>query len=148
VAKPFDGGSGTVACSDGTVAWTPAKVWPPNHKMKDVTITYDEASDDGDTLTVTIDSITHDDEGLEKGSTANHFPDDAGEGLSGSASDDAGAAPATVTGQVRKERMGKDKDGRVYTISVTCTDAGDVSGEGPTSGTASLTVTVPHDRRK
>jgi hypothetical protein len=126
----FDGGSGTAPCGTGTVTWSPAKLWPPNHKLVDVTITYDGAA-------FTVTGVTHDEEGLEKGSTAKHEPDSAiTDGTGGGGSAD----PATV--QLLSERLAKPKDGRTYTISVAC---GDPAAGG---GTAALTVFVPHSRKK
>jgi len=146
-AKPFDGGTASVACGDGTVTVTPAKMWPPNHKMKDVTLNYDETSaDDGDTIGLTVTSISNEEEGTEKGSTRRHGPDDAGEGFTDTGTDTTPSDPATVVIQLRKERLAKPKDGRTYTIEVECTDAGDVSLEPPTTDTASITVFVPHSR--
>src|SRR5438067_13693111 len=58
-ARPFDAGTGTAPCgATGTITWTPARMWPPNHKMRPVTVTYTEAVADGDTLTLQVNSIT------------------------------------------------------------------------------------------
>jgi hypothetical protein len=147
-AGTFDGGSGTTDCvaSDGsvvgTVTWSPAKLWPPNHKMRNASATFTEADADGDTVTLTIDGITNTEEGFEKGSTARHGPDSTGVGTTGT-----GTGSASTPFTLRSERMGTSRDGRTYTITVTCTDTGDASLEAPQSGTATLTVLVPHDRR-
>jgi hypothetical protein len=149
-AKPFDPGFGDAACGDGTVHWTPAKVWPPNHSLNNVTISYDEPSNDGDTLTLTVDSITHDEEGFEKGSTAKHEPDSTGTGATDSGVDSAPPAAAdspTVVVQVNAERLAKPKDGRTYTITVSCADSGDAIVPPATAPTAQLTVFVPHSRK-
>lgn len=146
----FNGGTGTAACSDGTVTWSPAKLWPPNHTLRTVTISYDEAENDGDAIGLSVTAISSDDDGLEKGSTANNEPDFTGVGNSDSGVDSvppSAADPATVTVQLRSERMGKDRDGRTYTISVSCSDNGNVSLKPPESGSATLQVIVPHDRR-
>jgi hypothetical protein len=148
-ARPFDGGTASVACGDGTVTVTPAKMWPPNHKMKDVTLTYDETSaDDGDATGLTVTSISNEEEGTEKGSTLRHGPDDVGEGFTDSGIDTTPSDPATVVIQLRKERLAKPKDGRTYTIEVECTDGGAVSGGEATTDTATITVFVPHSRGK
>ena len=47
-----------------------------------------------------------------------------------------------LTLELRAERSGRSKEGRVYTITVQCADA---SGN---SSTAEVTVTVPHDQRR
>jgi hypothetical protein len=137
-AKPFDGGTGTTPCSDGTVTWSPKALWPPNHKLRDVTISFNDTTE-GDTLTLNVNSVTNS-EDPQSGSGAQHQPDVVGVPAS-----DTGTAtgdPATVTIQLRSERDGRNKDGRTYTINVTC----ETTSGGP--GTATLTVTVPHDRGK
>ena len=67
-AKKFDGGSGSAPCGGDTVTWSPAKLWPPNHKLVDVTI-----NTSGTALAVT--GVTSDEDSHEKGSTANNEPD-------------------------------------------------------------------------
>lgn len=146
---PASGGTGSTACNDGTVTWSPTSIWPPNHKMKTVTVVYDENDGDGDTITVAIDSITHDQfatDGTELvGSGPQNAGPDAVAGPEGSAIDpDA----AVTTGQVRAERSGIEQKGRTYTLTVTCTDTGDQSDDDPQSETVTLTVSVPHDRRR
>jgi hypothetical protein len=153
-AKPFDGGSGSAPCiaSDGTTVvgtfdYSPAAMWPPNHKMRDVTVNYTDADNDGDAISFSVDSVTNSEDGLEEGATANHAPDVQNTPLLPITGTDGTATPdLTTTFQVRSERMGTDKAGRTYTITVSCTDAGDVSATGPSSGTATLTVLVPHSR--
>src|SRR5215469_16926369 len=48
----------TTGCGDGTVVVTPETLWPPNHKMKTIGITYVETAPDADTISLTINSIT------------------------------------------------------------------------------------------
>jgi len=126
-ATPFDPGTGTTACGSDTVTWSPAKLWPPNHQLVPVTI-----NTSGTALAVT--GVTNDEEGLEKGSTAKTTPDFV---ISDAA---AGGANGSAVVQLRAERNAKPKDGRTYTIAVSCT-----SGE--TVSTANLTVFVPHSRK-
>jgi hypothetical protein len=150
-AKPFNGGTFTAPCGDGTVTATPGRLWKPNHKMATVTIVYDEASDDGDTLGLEIDAVTHDEEGLEKGATKKKEPDwVATLDTPTTAADSAGVAGPTQTLQLRKERLTKPKDGRTYTIDVTCTDddAHTVVLPAPSSDTAEVNVCVPHSRNR
>ena len=129
--KAFDGGSGTVACGTGTtLSWSPAKLWPPNHTLRDVTLTFDGAA-------FTVTGVTSDEDGVEKGSTANNEPDFA---ITDATGGGGAANPAVV--QVRAERNAKPKDGRTYTITVLC---GDPAAGG---GTANATVFVPHSRKK
>jgi hypothetical protein len=133
------GGSGTAACGNGTVTWSPAVVWPPNHKLVPITISWNESeAGDSDTNTLYADSVTSvgvDDKGAGQ-PTAKQGPDYSGVPTSGSASD---GSPASVTVYVRAERSGTDKAGRTYTINLRC-DSGD-----DTEGNAMAVVTVPHD---
>ena len=99
-------------------------LWPPNHKMKDITIS-GVTDPDGDTVTLMIDGITQDEptNGTGDGDTS---PDGDGVG--------------TDTAQIRAERSGTG-DGRVYEISFTADD-----GNGGMC-TGSVTVGVPHDKK-
>ena len=101
-------------------------LWPPNHKMVDITVT-GVTDADGDDITITIDGITQDEEVDAKGS-GKFSPDGKGVG--------------TATAQVRAERIGDKKtpgDGRVYHIAYTASDGQDsCSGE--------VSVGVPHDQ--
>ena len=47
------GGLLRIACNDGVVRWSPLTIWPPNHRMQTVDITYDENDNDRDEITVT-----------------------------------------------------------------------------------------------
>lgn len=120
----FDGGTGTATCGTGTVSYSPAKLWPPNHKLRDVTFT--------SATPFTITTVTHEEEGTEKGSTAEHEPDFLlTDPAGGTAEGDDGVV------QLRAERLAKPKDGRTYTVTITCAD-----------GTGTATITVPHSRKK
>ncbi len=107
-----------------TAAPSVATLWPPNHKMRSVTIG-GVTDPDGDDVTVTITGIFQDEpvNGLGDGDTS---PDGAGVG--------------TSTAEVRAERSGTG-DGRVYHIMFTAED-----GKGG-SCTGEVLVTVPHDQR-
>jgi hypothetical protein len=141
---------GSVACNDGVVTWSPTTLWPPNHKMQTITISYTDADHDGDNTSVMIGAIT-DDQASADGSdelqgsgqpTDKQGLDWAGTGNHASSSDpDA----ATTTAEVRAERSGTDKTGRTYTIKVTCMDSGGMPPE-MESQTVDVTVTVPHDQ--
>jgi hypothetical protein len=154
-------GNGSAPCvnmttgqQDGTVTWTPTSVWPPNHKMQTVTISYTAPSDvPGDQSTITIGMIT-DDQAAADGSdelngsgqpTDQQGLDWAGTGNTASADE---GSPATTTAQVRAERSGHDQTGRTYTIQVMCgeNDGGTGAMEPTEQGTANVTVTVPHDQ--
>jgi len=60
--------------------------------------------------------------------------------------DGATAADSQITGaltaNLRADRTGKDKNGRVYTLQLTCSDAAS------NSATKTVAVTVPHDQGK
>lgn len=99
----------------------PSVLWPPNNKMRAVTVSVD-ASDAGSGLaSCTITGVT-DSEG-----TSQHEPD------------------AEITGaltlNLRAERRGNGS-GRSYGVQIACTD-----GAG-NSSTAAATVAVPHDQGK
>lgn len=103
------------------VTATPSSIWPPNHKMKSISLS--GATDpDGDTVTVLVTSVTQDE--VVAGPGGGNAPD----------------AELTAAGvNVRAERDGSG-DGRVYRIGYTASD-----GNGGTcSGTA--LVGVPHDQ--
>jgi len=135
---------GTLDPSDaGTITWSPAVVWPPNHKLVPITISWTEnssspADNDSNTLTVTgITSVGADGPGSGSGQpTPQQGPDYTGVGNSASAAD---GSPATVTVYVRAERAGTDMAGRSYDIQLACQ-----SGSEP-GGHSMAVVTVPHD---
>lgn len=146
------GTGGPVACNDGGVTWTPTSVWPPNHKMQTIDIYYDENDEDGDTLTVSVESIGHN-QILEDGSEM------VGSGKPNNGADFTPGGPGTAvdpdaahtTAQIRAERSGTSKAGRTYTITVRCTDAGhpeseDQEAEEPQTETIQISVHVPHDQ--
>ena len=150
------GGGGTTKCvdaqghvMDGDVTWSPGVIWPPNHKFVPITINYTD--NDGDsTADITVEAAagTHNQmtDGVEdngSGNTATDFIP----GAPGTAKD---PGTATTTPQVRSERSGKD-GARIYSITVTCTHGAEVDTANPFEatgqmGTATVTVTVPHDQ--
>jgi hypothetical protein len=138
------GGTGTTTCGNGTVTWNPAVVWPPNHKLVPITISWTEnkePADLGDSdNTLSADSVSTvgvDDKGAGQPSRK-QGPDYSGVPQTSPAVEDG--QPATVTVYVRAERSGTDKAGRTYTINLTCH-----SGDDPMDGHAMAIVTVPHD---
>ncbi len=102
-------------------------LWPPNHRLVDITatVTVSDICDPSPTFVLTSISSNEPDNGLGDGDTAN---DIQGHVL---------GAPDT-TFQLRAERAGLGS-GRVYTIVYTASD-----GSGNTTP-ATVTVTVPHD---
>jgi hypothetical protein len=137
------GGSGSAPCGNGTVTWDPAVLWPPNHKMVPVTISWTENKEPTEVLpdqnTLSADSVSSvgvDDKGSGQ-PTKKQGPDYSGVPTTSSSVPDGQAA--TVTVYLRAERSGTDKAGRTYTVNLTCK-----SGDDP-DGHAMAVVTVPHD---
>ncbi|MDP1569776.1 MAG: Ig-like domain-containing protein [Vicinamibacterales bacterium] len=98
--------------------------WPPNHRVVPISI-LGIVDPDGDTLTLTVDSIWQDEPTNTQGD--------------GNTNVDGGVLP---DGQpwVRAERMG-DGDGRVYEIRFTATDPSGAACSG------TVFIGVPHDQR-
>lgn len=104
---------------------SPNSLWPPKHKMKDVLLTYTVAADNcGGAVTCIVSSIT-----------SNEPVNGTGDG--DTAPDWVIVSPTKV--QLRAERSGGGT-GRVYTITVRCTDA---RGNHTFRTT---TVNVPHNQ--
>ena len=151
-AASANSGQTTVACADGHVTYSPTTLWPPNHKLQLITISYTQPCDEpaavggpepgpvcGGPVSLKVDSITQNEEPPGSGCgqpTSKQGSDWTGVGDTASAPTE----PATVTviPEVRAERCGTGQ-GRTYTITVTCTDDTE-------SGTATLQVTVPHNQ--
>lgn len=118
---------------DLAVLASPEVLWPPNHKMVEVTVSTEVTDNSDSSPTVHLKSITSNeadrtetfcpvfDDSLADGNTANDIQ-------------------VTQDGRIflRAERSG-NSDGRVYTITYEATDA---SGN---ASNASATVTVPHN---
>jgi hypothetical protein len=137
------GGSGSAPCGNGTVTWDPAVLWPPNHKLVPVTISWTENKEQTEVLadqnTLSADSVSSvgvDDKGSGQ-PTNKQGPDYSGVPTTSSSVPDGQAA--TVTVYLRAERSGTDKAGRTYTVNLTCK-----SGDDPDAH-AMAVVTVPHD---
>ena len=123
---------------DISVTVSPDTLWPPNHKMVDITATV-TVSDICDTApTVVLTSITSDEPDDTKGKPYDSEDPTSGDG--NTVGDIQGAETGTedYEFQLRAERAGAG-DGRVYTITYTVTDG---SGN---EASASATVVVPHD---
>lgn len=151
------GGSDHTFCYDasgnqmhGVVTWSPTTIWPPNHKFQTITVGYNDTDGTGnETLTVSAPAATHNQmtNGVEDVGAGN-TPVDFVPGAPGTASD---PGTAYTFPQVRSERSGKDGD-RIYTITVNCSHTSEADLGNPyevagQDGTATITVTVPHDQR-
>jgi hypothetical protein len=135
----IDASGNTVTCTrtvtvidttppDISVTVSPDTLWPPNHKMVDITASVEVYDISDAAPTVVLTSVT------------SNEPDDAkGKGDGNTVNDIQGADidPEDYEFQLRAERAGKG-DGRVYTITYTATDT---SGN---SASATATVVVPH----
>jgi hypothetical protein len=108
----------------GTVSVSAKSLWPPNHKMVDVTVRA-QVTDTCGPATWKIIGVTSNEAVNAKGS-GHTSPD------------------WIITGdhtlQLRAERSGNDKAGRIYSITIQATDA---SGN---TAMKVVTVTVPHNR--
>lgn len=103
---------------------SPDKLWSPNHKMKDITVSYTTTDNCPGPITCSL-SVTSNEDQNEKGD-------------GNTASDWVVIDDHHV--QLRAERSGKG-NARVYTITTTCSDQyGNASSK-------TSTVTVPHDNR-
>jgi hypothetical protein len=143
------GGQAQVPCGDGTITYSPVTLWPPNHKLKTIDISFaeSEATPDGDTLGLQVTDISSNQDTQVAaggfGCGSNKVPSNnwvfSDTPVTGAPGDDVD--PVTTSVKVAAERCGKIKTARVYTIDVTCTD------EDATDSVA-LTVTVVHDHGK
>jgi hypothetical protein len=104
--------------------------WPPNHKLRTVTISAEESADDGEPCDVTITDVRQD-EALDGQGDGNTSPDAAN---CSNAGDESRV-------DLRGERSGLGT-GRYYTITYTMEDP-DAPLIPPKEGTA--TLLVPHD---
>ena len=103
----------------------PSSLWPPNHKMVDITVTY-TATDTCAAITSQVLSVT------------------SNEPVTGGGSGDAAPDWQVIDAhhvKLRAERNGNGS-GRIYTIRITVTDA---NGN---SAFKDVTVIVPHDQGK
>jgi hypothetical protein len=104
----------------GAVSALPAALWPPNHKMTDVTVNYTVTDNCGIAACSLAVSSSEPDNGLGDGDTSGDFE----------VVDDHHI-------RLRAERSGNGS-GRTYTVTVTCQDSGGGSSAAQTA------VLVPH----
>jgi hypothetical protein len=109
-----------------SVTASPNELWPPNHKMVPVTVAVavSDICDPEPVCLITEVASNEPVNGLGDGNTAPDWEITGG-----------------LTVNLRAERSGKGS-GRVYTITVECTD------QSKNSSTDTETVTVPHDKGK
>ncbi len=146
------GGTAQVSCGDGLVTYSPIMLWPPNHKLTQIDISFAEpqpenTTDTGpETLGIQVTGISSNQDAEDAAGNAG-CGGETGAGddwafsttpVLGAANDDSVTVSTSV--QVAAERCAKLKTSRVYSILVTCSDA-----DG-TTDTAELTVTVPHSK--
>jgi len=135
VVSVSDGKAGAVSCASTqtvvdttppvivSVAATPNVLWPPNHKMANVSVSV-VATDICSSVSCRIKNVTAN-EPIQKPGKGHKTP--------------AWTLTGPLTVQLRAERLGHGS-GRTYTITVECTDS---SGNAATSN---VTVRVPHDQ--
>jgi len=104
------------------LASSPRFLWPPNHKMKTITINYTTTDNCPGPITCVL-------------TVASNQPDN-GHGDGNTTHDWVVIDDHHV--QLRGERSGKDKNGRIYTTTVGCTD------QHGNTATATTTISVPH----
>jgi hypothetical protein len=114
----------TVTCTA-----TPTSVWPPNHKLRDVTATVTVADDGSGPAGFRLVAVTSNeaDSGLGRGDV----PGDVQDWATGT---------ADTAGRIRAERADTGH-GRVYTLTYA---GADLAGN---TARCSTSVTVPHDAR-
>lgn len=131
-------------CGDSdTVVYTgPEKMWPPNHKLQNVSVVATDGGADGasDETNLTIAPNVTDVAGGDGG--PKHDPDYTPGDLVAS-----GDPSAEVAFWLRAERSGKG-DGRTYTINWTATfDGGSKTCSSTDDGQSPFVIVVPHDMR-
>ncbi|KKM69486.1 hypothetical protein LCGC14_1450320, partial [marine sediment metagenome] len=120
---------------DFTLSVTPAILWPPNHKMVEITPNWTVSDNCDESVEVTLISITMN-EGDETNSYDPSYDDTEGDGHT--ADDIQVDSDGSI--YLRAERSGKG-NGRVYTITYRAVDnSGNYVDQ-------SATVTVPHDQQ-
>jgi hypothetical protein len=133
----YDSSESVHDCGDGsTITYNgPLKMWPPNHKMQDVSITAHDGDAEPATDDVTLTVLPAVDDAMGGDGGPQHEPDWSSD-LAG-----AGTESVTVDFQLRSERSGKG-DGRVYDVRADAT-----FDNGLSSCSHTFQVLVPHDMR-
>lgn len=106
-------------------------LWPPNHKLVDITIEANASDNSGNIPTLTAAVSSNEPQGgLGDGDTSPDWREPVVDQTIG-----------TITLQLRAERSGSG-DGRVYTVTITATD------DSGNHTSADVEIIVPHDKRK
>ena len=128
-----------MACNDGNIVFSPASLWPPNHKLVTIDIAYLDNDNDADSTSFTINSISSNQDTEDAtGACGPAGPDWIFDSTPVISTDPSAAA---TTFQLRSERCG-DAGDRIYDINVTCTDSGSETAQ----QTVDVFVTVAHSR--
>ena len=133
------------------LAVTPSVLWPPSHKLVDIAVAFEAADNCGAAtcvLTVSDNQARTDgsgssgSSGSSSGSSGSGSSGSSGSGSSGGSSGGSDDGPDVIIVDAHHVRVRSERRGgidRVYTLTLTCTDA----AGNRTVRTA--TVTVPHD---
>ncbi len=155
------GGTSSASCNDGTVTANPAILWPPNHKLVPVTVSYAEndGSGDGDNDQIQLTNIKV--SFVDGNGSANLEGHAAGQPSAKQGPEfvvpsplppsNADTATWSTDVMIRSERAGTvgNGSGRVYMLNVTCKDTVAGAVNEPTPGhmnMATVFVCVPHDQ--
>lgn len=134
-----NGGIGSVPCNDGNVVFSPASLWPPNHKLVTIDIAYLDNDNDADSTSLTINSISSNQDTEDAtGACGPPGPDWIFDSTPVTSTDPSAAA---TTFQLRSERCG-DAGDRIYDVNVTCGDSGFETAQ----QTVDVFVTVAHSQ--
>lgn len=140
------GGTKSAACgtgdnSDGTIVWSPTNLWPPNHKPRNITISYHESSPEGGDHTHSFTIGTIAEYPASTNGAGNTNADSTGSGYeSPETADNVDSTNAKGSVTLLAERSGHDMAGRTYAIPVTCQNDGD------DDQTITICITTPHDQ--
>lgn len=138
---------GTTPCVDSSgamdgkgVSWSPTTLWPPNHSLRTVRISWtgDKDAVSPGMIQVAVSQV-QDSQGPTRTTTSDP----------NSAKPVADPGPATTSVRLPATRSGRDGT-RVFKIAVTCTESGGIDvppnpNDLSDTGHAILTVVVPHD---
>jgi hypothetical protein len=104
-----------------------ATLWPPNGKMHPVSIDVSATDSCSPNVNCRVVAVASNEPNQSRGSSAKNGPDAEISGL--------------LSVALRAERLGSNRNGRIYTMTMRCTDATGNATE------KTVTVTVPHDQR-